>query len=141
MMRDQEPDNQCQNWKHRYIYTNLHEVLFVEFPCLLYEWLKRKTTINTTLGVQEPLVWDQTIINRLKYMDNKWAREIKFWFNQVKEGYIIEFTIEYNDSFSEDERKFVKGPRKRLLEEIPMWIKMLFVEKGLMHMEPDRMAE
>jgi hypothetical protein len=32
--------------------------------------------------------------------------------------YIIDFTIEYNDSFSEDERKFVEGPQKRLLEEI-----------------------
>jgi hypothetical protein len=74
-------------------------------------------------------------------VDNKWARAIDFWFNWVKEGYIVEFTIEYNDSFSEAERKFVEGPRKRLLEEIPLWIKMLFVEKGMMCMEPDRMVE
>jgi hypothetical protein len=73
------------------------------------------------------------IISGLKVVD--------FWFDQVKEGYIIEFSIEYNDSFSEAERKFVVGPRKRLLEEIPLWIKMLFVEKGLMCMEPDRMVE
>jgi hypothetical protein len=59
----------------------------------------------------------------------------------VKEGYIIEFVVEYNDSFSEDERKFVEGPRKRILEEISLWIKMLFMEKGLMCMEPDRMVE
>jgi hypothetical protein len=38
----------------------------------------------------------------------------------VKEGYIIEFVVEYIDSFSEDERKFTEGPRKRLLEEIPL---------------------
>jgi hypothetical protein len=36
-----------ESWKQRYIYTDLHEVFFVEFPCLLYEWLKRQTTINT----------------------------------------------------------------------------------------------
>jgi hypothetical protein len=30
-------------WKQRYIYIDLHEIFFVEFPCLLYEWLKRKT--------------------------------------------------------------------------------------------------
>jgi hypothetical protein len=59
----------------------------------------------------------------------------------VKEGYIIEFVVEYTDSFSEAERKFVEGPRRRLLEEIPLWIKMLFMEKGMMHMDPDRMVE
>jgi len=59
----------------------------------------------------------------------------------VKEGYIIEFSIEYNDSLNEAKRKFMEGPRRSLSEEIPHWIKMLFVEKGLMHMEPDRMAE
>jgi hypothetical protein len=59
----------------------------------------------------------------------------------VKEGYIIEFFVEYNDSFSEDERKFEKGPRRRKLEDIPLWIKMLIVEKRLMCMELDRMEE
>jgi hypothetical protein len=108
---------------------------------LLYEWLKRKTTTNTALRPQEPLVWDQTTVDRMKALDNKWARAIDFWFSRVKEGYIIEFVIEYNDSFSEAERKFVEGPQKRLLEEILLWIKMLFVEKGLMCMEPDRMVE
>jgi hypothetical protein len=42
---------------------------------------------------------------------------------------------------SEDKRNFAEGPRKQMLEEIPLWIKMLFVDKGLMHMEPKRMAE
>jgi hypothetical protein len=38
-------------------------------------------------------------------------------------------------------RNFVVGLRKRQLEEIPLWIKMLFVEKGMMHIEPDRMVD
>jgi hypothetical protein len=60
-------------WKERYIYTDMHEIFFVEFPCLLYEWLKRKIATNTTLRPQEPLVWDQTTVDRLKALDNKWA--------------------------------------------------------------------
>ena len=59
----------------------------------------------------------------------------------MKEGYILEFSIEYTNSFSEAERKFVEGSIKCMLEEIPLWIKMLFVEKKMMCMEPDRMAE
>jgi hypothetical protein len=70
------------------------------------------------------LVWDETIVNRLKYVDNKWV-----------------WAIEYIDSFSDVERKFFEGPKKRLLEEIPLWIKMLIVEKGLMHMEPEMMIK
>jgi hypothetical protein len=49
--------------------------------------------------------------------------------------------VEYIDSFSEVERKFMEGPRKQLLEEIPLWIKILFMEKGMMHMELNRMVE
>jgi hypothetical protein len=29
-------------WKDRYLYMDMHEIFFVEFPCLLFEWLKRK---------------------------------------------------------------------------------------------------
>jgi hypothetical protein len=61
-------------------------------------------------------------------LDNKWARLIEFWFSQVKE-YIIDFVVEYNDSFNEAERKLVEGPQKRLVEEILLWIKKLFIEK------------
>jgi hypothetical protein len=56
-----------------YLYSDMHEIFFVEFPCLLYEWLKRQTTTNTSLRPQEPLVWDQVMIDRLKELDNKWT--------------------------------------------------------------------
>jgi hypothetical protein len=119
-----------KQWKDMYLYSNMHELFVTEFPCLLYEWLKRKTTNNISLRSQEPLVWDQVTIDRLKALDNKWTRAIDFLFSQVKEGYIIEFVVEYTDSFSEAEIKFTEGPRRRLLEEIPLWIKMLFMDKG-----------
>jgi hypothetical protein len=38
-----------EQWKNRYIYNDMHEIFFVEFPCLLYEWLKRQNGTNTTL--------------------------------------------------------------------------------------------
>jgi len=51
----------------------------------------------------------------------------------VKEGYIVGFCIKCNKSLCSVERKFTIGPRRRLLEEILLWIKMLFVEKGFVH--------
>jgi hypothetical protein len=62
-------------------------------------------------------------------MDNKWAQVINFCLTRVKEGYIIDFSIGYNDSLSEVKRKFDEGHKRRLLEETPMWIKMFFIEK------------
>jgi hypothetical protein len=59
----------------------------------------------------------------------------------VTKGYIMEFDIECSESFSSAERKFVAKPRRRLLEEIPQGIRMLFMEKGIMRMDTDRMAK
>ena len=41
-----------EHWKNKYIYTDMHEIFFVEFPCLLYQWLKRKTSTNIDLRTQ-----------------------------------------------------------------------------------------
>jgi hypothetical protein len=30
-----------EQWKDKYLYIDMHEIFFVEFPCLLNEWLKR----------------------------------------------------------------------------------------------------
>jgi len=35
----------------------------------------------------------------------------------------------------------MEGLRKILLEEIPLWIKMMFMEKRLMRIEPNKMVE
>jgi len=103
--------------------------------------MKRKTTTNTALRPLESIVWDQAMVDRLKELDKKWTRAIDFWFSRVKEGYIIEFVVECTNYFSEVERKFMEGPIRRLLEEISLLIKMMFVEKGLMRMNPDKMVE
>jgi len=90
-------------WKDRYIYTNMHGIFFFEFPYLLYEWLKRKIDTNTALRPLELVVSDQAIVYRLKSLDKKWNQSIELWFSWLKEGYIIEFVVEYIDPFSEDE--------------------------------------
>jgi hypothetical protein len=59
----------------------------------------------------------------------------------VKEGYIVVFSIECSESFSSVERIFASVPRRILVEEILLWIEMLVVEKGLMHMKTDKMVE
>jgi hypothetical protein len=89
----------------------------------------------------DPIVWNQATLDNLKVLDNKWIWAIDFWFTQVKEGYIIDFFVEYNKTLKEAKRKFEKDPRKQMVEEIMLWIKMLFVERRMMCMKPDRMTK
>ena len=36
-----------ENWIYEYIYYNIHEIFFVEFPILLHEWLPILATKQT----------------------------------------------------------------------------------------------
>jgi len=67
------------------------------------------------------------------------SRAVDFLCERVIYGHVVKFDIECNKLFKCVERKIKVGPRKHMLEEIPLWIKMLFVERGLMKMGPDRM--
>jgi hypothetical protein len=87
------------------------------------------------------MVWDQNIVDRFRYVDNKWDRAINFCFEWVKEGYIVKFSSKCNESFNVVEKKFVIIPRRRLLEEISLWINIMFVENEIMCMEPNIMVE
>jgi hypothetical protein len=98
----------------------MHETFLIEFPYLLYEWLKRQTATIPALRPLESIVWDQVTVDRMKEMISKWTQAIDSWFARVKECYIIEFDVGYTDSFSEVERKLIEGPRRRILEEIPV---------------------
>jgi hypothetical protein len=57
-----------KRWKDVCLYSDINEQFFAEFPCLLYEWLKRQTATNTTLRLQEPLVWDQFTIDKMNWI-------------------------------------------------------------------------
>jgi hypothetical protein len=70
-----------KRWKEKYIYTDMHEIFFLEFSCLLYEWLKRHTIANTSLRPQEPMVWDQITNDKFNTLNNKWTQAIDLWFS------------------------------------------------------------
>ena len=48
------------------------------------------------------------------------------------DGYIVEFAAECYQYFSRAEDTFRSGLRGKLLNEIPLWIKALMIDKGLM---------
>jgi len=48
------------------------------------------------------------------------------------EGYIIELATEIHQAFSKSKAIFREGDRGRLLREIPLWVKVLLEEEGML---------
>lgn len=64
---------------------------------------------------------------------------IDFCYASIVKGYIIEFAVEGSISFNAAERKFFWGLHGRYIKLVPLWIKMLLCEKGVMSMEDEAM--
>jgi hypothetical protein len=85
------------------------------------------------------MVWDQEVVTQLKYLDNKWARAIDFGLNELKKDTLLNLWLNAVNILVVQKESLQSTLEERLLDEIPLWIKMLFIEKGLMCMELDRM--
>ena len=85
--------------------------------------LKLKDTKGSwgTNAIEE---WTPEKIKQLKEISNPISRAVYFWINNSLKGYIIEFSITYNQSYSATEREFFQGPRGRYLNALTLWIKM-----------------
>jgi len=70
-----------KNGKVIYLYYDIHELFFEKFPCLLHEWLKKQTQVNSVVLPLEIIVWDQSKLDILKELDNKWTWAIDLWFS------------------------------------------------------------
>ena len=68
-------------------------------------------------------------------VSNTISRAVDFWVDNIVQGYITKFLVEAITSYSETERKFFQGPRRRYLLAIGTWIKMLVYEKGILQIE------
>ena len=47
----------AKNWLERYIYSDIHEIFFADFPIVLHEWLSRLATRQTNFQRREPVEW------------------------------------------------------------------------------------
>jgi hypothetical protein len=71
----------AKQWKDKYIYSDMCEIFFAEFPCLLHEWIKMKDASNSSVWPLDMVVWDQDKLEEFKGLDNKWTWAIEFYFS------------------------------------------------------------
>ena len=75
------------------------------------------------------------MVQEVTSVSNVVSRAVDVWVDSILQGYITEFAIDTITSYSEAERDFFQGPRRRYLLRISTWIKLLAYEKGLLHLD------
>ena len=58
-------------WLDKYVYSDIHETFFGEFPIFLNKWLSRLNFQKTNFQVGELESWTPELIQRLKSVNNK----------------------------------------------------------------------
>jgi hypothetical protein len=120
----------------KYVFTDLHEVFFCDFPHLLQEWILRLKDNHATNQIRQ-LDWTPVQIEQLQQVNNKFTRAVDFWLDSIVTGFITEFAVDTTKSYSATEQEFLRGPHGRYIRSLYTSIKILLYNKGVMTMEAD----
>jgi hypothetical protein len=93
----------------KYIFTNIHEILFGGIHQELHEWLSRLADTQFEIRPRSPVVWTLPLIQKIKRVDNVVSRVVDHWFDSTIGGYITEFVVDKVESYNQAERYFFKG--------------------------------
>ena len=120
----------------KYVFTDLHEVFFCDFPHILQDWILRLKDNHATNRIRQ-LEWTSVQIAQLQQGNNKFTRAVDFWLNSIVAGFITEFAVDTAKSDSAAEQEFLRGPRGRYIRSLYTSIKIFLYNKGVMTMESD----
>ena len=121
---------------YKYVFSNLHEVFFYDFPYVLQEWILRLRDNHPTNWIRH-LEWNLVEIAQLQQVDNKFTHSVDFQLDNIVAGFITEFAVDTAKSYNVVEKEFLKGPRGRYIRFLYTSIKILLYNKGVMTMASD----
>jgi hypothetical protein len=107
---NKNPRLKNKQWLQRYVYTDLHEIFFGEFPNLLAEWME--IFVENTgrhRPVAMPKNWTPELVRQVDSVDNRTSHAVEFWLDSILGGYITKFSIDCTQAYSVTERDFFKG--------------------------------
>jgi hypothetical protein len=133
---NRNPRITLRKYLDKYVFTDLHEVFFCDFPHLLQELILRLKDKHTTNQIQQ-LYWTPVQIQQLQQVNNKFTRAVNFWLDSIVASFITEFTVDTEKSYNAVEKEFLQGPRGRCIRSLHTSIKILLYNKGVMKMESD----
>jgi hypothetical protein len=82
------PQMSENKWMQRYLYMDLHEILFGEFPIILTEWLEILVEKNGRYNVVVLRNWTPKLVRQLNPVSNPTTRAIDFWLDNIVGGYV-----------------------------------------------------
>jgi hypothetical protein len=71
-----KPSLGTKDWLGRYIFTDIHEILFGGIHRELYEWLARLADTQFEVRLRPLVVWMPTLIKKVKRVDNAVSRAV-----------------------------------------------------------------
>jgi hypothetical protein len=126
-----------EKWMQRYVYTELYDIFFGEFPIILIEWLEILVDNTGRYRIATLRKSTPELVRELKSVSNKTSRAINLWLRNILGEYITEIAVDCTQSYSVVERDFFKGPHERLMKALGTWINMLLCDKCVMMMDSD----
>ena len=100
----------------------------------MYEWIPKLTDSQGRCNLNNPIVWTPELVCRLEASEDKIVRVVDHWLDRIIGGFITEFAVDTLVSYSEVERRFLKGPQGKYVKSLNTWIKMLLCEKRVMQL-------
>jgi hypothetical protein len=82
----------------KYVFTDLHEVLFCDFSHLLQEWMLKLKDNNATNWIRK-IDWTPVQIEHLQQVNNKFTRAVHFWLDSIVAGFITKFVVDTVKSY------------------------------------------
>ena len=75
---NQNPNINTEEWLQRYLFSDLHEIFFSEFPIIFYEWIARIADKKNCFRKYQPTIWNVVSVNRLKSVSNSISRVVDY---------------------------------------------------------------
>jgi hypothetical protein len=91
----------------KYVFSDLHEVFFCDFPHVLQEWLLRLKDNHPTNRIRQ-IEWNPVEITQLQQVNNKFTRAVDFWLDSIVAGFITEFAVDTAKSYNATEKEFLR---------------------------------
>jgi hypothetical protein len=130
--QNKNPEISTKYWLQRYMFTDIHEIIFGGIHQDLHEWLDRLADIQFEIRSRPPMVWTPALIQKFKRVNNVVSGVVYHWFDSTIGGYITEFVVDRKKSYSQAEKYFFKGPRGNFLHFLKLRINMLLHENHIL---------
>jgi hypothetical protein len=113
----------------RYLYTELHDIFFGNFPIILTKWLEILVENTGRYRTFVPRNSNPELVRKLNYVSNNTSCANDFWLSSILVGYIVKFAIDCTQSYSVIEMDFFRGPHGRFINSLSTWINMFLCDQ------------